>query len=186
MSHITSPLRPNSRPSSRSSIGRSASPSVSLSDDTGTCGKQVCGTLIDRVAVAIRTQMSTLKHNIRHQQAQLQSLENVILRGPRPLPPGVFNSPPRSPIELDQASTSGSPYMSQRLQKRNSFEILHSLAGPDSSLPLPRREERSRSFGEENDIREGIPTSHGTRSQSPTRTLSRTSPFFLAEPASVS
>ncbi|EPT01083.1 hypothetical protein FOMPIDRAFT_1036424 [Fomitopsis schrenkii] len=157
MSHITSPLRPNSRPSSRSSIGRSASPSVSLLDDT----------------VAIRTQMSTLKHNIRHQQAQLQSLENVILRGPRPLPPGVFNSPPRSPIELDQASTSGSPYMSQRLQKRNSFEILHSLAGPDSSLPLPRREERSRSFGEENDIREGIPTSHGTRSQSPTRTLSR-------------
>jgi len=63
--------------------------------------------------------------------------------------------------------------MSPRVQKRNSFEVLHGLAGPESSLPLPRREERSRSFGEENGIREGIPTSSWTRQQSPTRTLSR-------------
>ncbi|KAI0091600.1 hypothetical protein BDY19DRAFT_931298 [Irpex rosettiformis] len=33
--------------------------------------------------------MSTLKHNIRHQQAQLQSLENTIRSGPRPFPPGI-------------------------------------------------------------------------------------------------
>ena len=76
--------------------------------------------------------------------------------------------------------------MTPRLQKRNSFEVLHGLAGPDSSLPLPRREERSRSFGEENGIREGIPTASGTRSQSPTRTLSRTCPSFFAQPTSVS
>ncbi|KAH9832640.1 uncharacterized protein C8Q71DRAFT_713927 [Rhodofomes roseus] len=155
MSHLTSPLRPSSRPSSRSSNGRSASPSVSLSDD----------------AVAIRNQMSTLRHTIRHQQAQLHSLENTVLRGPRPLPLGMLNSPPRSPTELDLASTSGSTYMSPRLQKRNSFDILQGLAGPESSLPLPRRDERRLSFGEENGIREGIPS--GTRAQSPTRTLSR-------------
>ncbi|KZT69308.1 hypothetical protein DAEQUDRAFT_765615 [Daedalea quercina L-15889] len=157
MSYLTSPHRPSSRPSSRSSIGRSASPSISVQDDP----------------VAIRNQMSTLKHSIRHQQAQLQTLENTILRGPRPLPPGIFHSPPRSPTELDQMSTSGGQNMSPRLQKRNSFEVLHGLAGPESSLPLPRREERRPSFGEENGIREGIPTTSGTRSQSPTRTLSR-------------
>ncbi|KAH9911289.1 uncharacterized protein B0H18DRAFT_873249 [Fomitopsis serialis] len=157
MSYLTSPLRPSSRPSSRSSNGRSASPSVSLPDNP----------------VAIRNQMSTLKHTIRHQQAQLQSLENTILRGPRPLPPGIMNSPPHSPTDFDQTFASGSTYMSPRVQKRNSFEVLHGLAGPESSLPLPRREERSRSFGEENGIREGIPTSSWTRQQSPTRTLSR-------------
>ncbi|CCM02675.1 uncharacterized protein FIBRA_04780 [Fibroporia radiculosa] len=159
-----SPPRPNSRPSSRSSVrssGRSASPVVTLSDDT----------------VALRHQMSTLKHSIRHQQAQLQSLENQILRGPRPLPPGIMNSPPLSPTaELDQPPPTSPPTaFSPRMQKRNSFEILHSLAGPDSNLPLPlpKREDRRLSFGEENGIREGIPTSSGHRPPSPTRTLSR-------------
>ncbi|KZT07329.1 uncharacterized protein LAESUDRAFT_736553 [Laetiporus sulphureus 93-53] len=145
------PPRPNSRPSSRNSIGRSASPGITLSDDN----------------VAIRTQISTLKHSIRHQQAQLHSLENALLRGPRPLPPGILSSPPLSPDELDR------PPSPPRMQKRNSFDVLHGLAGPDSSLPLPRREERRRSFGEESGIREGIPTVSGMRVPSPTRTLSR-------------
>ncbi|RPD58985.1 hypothetical protein L227DRAFT_564427 [Lentinus tigrinus ALCF2SS1-6] len=128
-----------------------ASPVVTLGDET----------------VAIRHQMSTLKHNIRHQQAQLAALENTVLRGPRPLPPGIFNSPPMSPAELD--ATPPPP----RIARRSSFEALQGLAGPDSSLPLPRKGS-SLSFGEENGIREGIPTGSGSanRSSSPTRTLS--------------
>lgn len=75
-------------------------------------------------------------------------------------------------MELDLASGQPATY-NPRLQKRNSFEVLHGLAGPDSNLPLPRRDERRLSFGEENGIREGIPTMSGIRSYSPTRTLSR-------------
>ncbi|KAI0675534.1 hypothetical protein C8Q78DRAFT_1181567 [Trametes maxima] len=153
--HLASPLsppRPLSRPSSRGSIrsiGRSSSPSVSLGDDN----------------VAIRTQMSTLKHNIRHQQAQLAALEKEVLRGPRPLPPGIFNSPPMSPAELDSAPPSS---FTPRMARRSSYDALQGLAGPDSSLPLPRRESES-------SIREGIPTASGSgnRASSPTRTLSR-------------
>ncbi|KAI9062716.1 hypothetical protein FKP32DRAFT_1612463 [Trametes sanguinea] len=163
-SHLATPLsppRPTSRPSSRGSIrstGRSASPSVSLGDDT----------------VAIRNQMSTLKHNIRHQQAQLAALEKEVLKGPRPLPPGIFNSPPMSPAELESASPPSS--FTPRMARRSSYDALQGLAGPDSSLPLPRRDgERKLSFGEENGIREGIPTPSGSgnRASSPTRTLSR-------------
>ncbi|KAI0369739.1 hypothetical protein BV20DRAFT_1036247 [Pilatotrama ljubarskyi] len=153
--HLASPLsppRPTSRPSSRGSIrsaGRSSSPSVSLGDDT----------------VAIRHQMSTLKHNIRHQQAQLNALEKEVLRGPRPLPPGIFNSPPMSPAELDSAPPSS---YTPRIARRSSYDALQGLAGPESNLPLPRRDS-------ENSIREGIPTSSGSgnRASSPTRTLSR-------------
>ncbi|KAH9951083.1 hypothetical protein B0H21DRAFT_719399 [Amylocystis lapponica] len=155
-----SPARPPSRPSSRASarsVGRSSSPVVTLADET----------------LAIRNQMSTLKHSIRHQQAQLQTLENVVLRGPRPLPPGIMNSPPLSPSELDLPPDVQSTPFTRRLQKRNSFDILQGLAGPESNLPLPRRDERRASFGEENGIREGIPTASGKRSSSPTRTLSR-------------
>lgn len=121
--------------------------------------------------MAIRTQMSTLKHNIRHQQAQLATLEKEVLRGPRPLPPGIFNSPPMSPAELDAAAPPSS--YTPRIARRSSYDALQGLAGPDSSLPLPRRES-------ENSIREGIPTSSGSgqRASSPTRTLSRTSLFF--------
>ncbi|KAI0332752.1 hypothetical protein GY45DRAFT_1273463 [Cubamyces sp. BRFM 1775] len=161
--HLATPLsppRPTSRPSSRGSIrsaGRSSSPSVSLGDDT----------------VAIRNQMSTLKHNIRHQQAQLAALEKEVLRGPRPLPPGIFNSPPMSPAELDAATPPSS--FTPRIARRSSYDALQGLAGPDSSLPLPRRESERKLFGEENGIREGIPTPSGSgnRSSSPTRTLSR-------------
>ncbi|TCD69491.1 hypothetical protein EIP91_007421 [Steccherinum ochraceum] len=122
--------------------------------------------------------MSTLKHNIRHQQAQLNSLENTLLRGPRPLPPGALASPPFSPGELVESPPPPSSYTnghsgSSRMSRRNSYEVLQTLAGPDSSLPLPRRE--SRNFGEENGIREGIPMASPTkqRAASPTRTLSR-------------
>ena len=126
-----------------------------------------------RRAVAIRHQMSTLKHNIRHQQAQLHQLENNILRGPRPLPPGIFNSPPMSPAELDAATSSGAGATSPpRIARRSSYDALQGLAGPESGLPLPRRKP---SFGDENGIREGIPTGAGSsyRNSSPTRTLSR-------------
>ncbi|THH27176.1 hypothetical protein EUX98_g7007 [Antrodiella citrinella] len=124
--------------------------------------------------------MSTLKHNIRHQQAQLHSLENTLLRGPRPLPSGVFTSPPTSPNEFMESpppSAFGTNHTNHastsRVTRRNSYEVLQTLAGPESSLPLPRRE--SRNFGEENGIREGIPMSSPSkqRAASPTRTLSR-------------
>ena len=134
-------------------------------------------------SVAIRTQMSTLKHNIRQQQAQLHNLENTLLRGPRPLPRDIFNSPPYTTDELDQlypsshasvtSSSSSHPTPTAKLLRRSSFEVLSSLAGPDSNLPLPRRDKRSSSFGED-DIREGIPTSTPSkRSGSPTRSINR-------------
>ncbi|CAL1714336.1 unnamed protein product [Somion occarium] len=118
--------------------------------------------------------MSTLKHNIRQQQAQLHNLENTLLRGPRPLPPGTFNSSPLSP-EYDQFSPQPSSSSPTKMARRTSYEILSGLAGPDSSIPLPRRDTRSSSFGDENGIKEGIPTSGfgKLRPPSPTRTLSR-------------
>ncbi|KAJ3476541.1 hypothetical protein NLI96_g11085 [Meripilus lineatus] len=145
--------------------------------------------------------MSTLKHTIRQHQAQLHSLENTLLRGPRPLPPGILNSPPAlSPSELDSYMSISPPYSppnpgpssypangTPKLQKRNSFEVLSGLAGPDSSLPLPRRDSRGslrpqfgvnglNGAGEENGIKEGIPMgmSPSKRASSPTRTLSST------------
>lgn len=137
--------------------------------------------------------MSTLKHTIRQQQAQLHNLENTVLRGPRPLPPGMLNSPPMSPDELDlEQSPSpgrshshnpsvGSPSQAIKMQRRSSYEVLSGLAGPESSLPLPRQSGtgvRPGSYTEESpmSIREGIPfTSPSKRVSSPTRTLSRTS-----------
>lgn len=75
-----------------------------------------------RPAVAIRTQMSTLKHNIRHQQAQLATLEKEVLRGPPPAPsrhlqlasdvprrarrrsaPELVHAPDRAPEQLRRA-----------------------------------------------------------------------------------
>ena len=130
--------------------------------------------------------MSTLKHTIRQQQAQLHNLENNLLRGPRPLPPGVFISPPLTALELDgslptsSAASSGSASprasASAKLLRRTSFEVLQSLAGPESNLPLPKREQRALSFGEENGIQEGVPTSSPSkRAHSPSRSLHRTS-----------
>ncbi|KAJ7117806.1 hypothetical protein C8R44DRAFT_674170 [Mycena epipterygia] len=140
------------RPSSRSSVrssGRAPSPSVS-SDDP----------------VAVRNQVSTLKHTIRHQQAQLQTLENMLLRGPRPYPPEISDPlVPSSP----QNGTS-------KMQRRSSYDVLHGMA-PDSNLPLPRRDGPALE-----DFREGVPMSFNgspasppgfRRGGSPTRTLSR-------------
>ena len=150
--------------------------------------------------------MSNLRHSIRQQTAQLHNLESIVLRGPRPLPPGMINSPPPSPTE----SSSHSPYSHRsfdmslppssynqtsgmsNVSRRNSREHLHGLAGPESSLPLPRKESsrtRNVSGGVLDDgmdgIREGIPSSFGStssahphtpkRQSSPTRSLSRTS-----------
>ncbi|KAF7798725.1 hypothetical protein EIP86_009950 [Pleurotus ostreatoroseus] len=121
--------------------------------------------------------MSTLKHNIRQQQAQLHNLENALLRGPRPLPPGIFNSPAFTLEELEYSpydsstlytpsATSGasspSPSTAVKSLRRTSFEALQNLAGSDSNLPLPRRDHRSASFGDDGsvgEIREGIPLS---------------------------
>ncbi|KAI0761781.1 hypothetical protein BD413DRAFT_234975 [Trametes elegans] len=156
--HLASPFTPPrniSRPSSRGSIrstGRSSP--VTLADEN----------------VVIRNQMSTLKHTIRHQQAQLAALEKEVLRGPRPYPPGIFNSPPMSPAELDATNPPSS--FTPRMARRSSYDALQGLAGPESSLPLPRRDSKH-AFGEENGIREGIPSGSSHRSSSPTRTLSR-------------
>lgn len=121
--------------------------------------------------------MSTLKHSIRHQQAQLQNLENLLQLAPR-MPMSTLNtssSPPPSPLpDPDHPPTTPNG----KVRRRSSFDILHSLAGPDSSLPLPRREPGSLS---QDGIREGVPMDFGAglaspsykRQSSPTRTLSR-------------
>lgn len=116
--------------------------------------------------------MSTLKHSIRQQQAQLHNLENIVLRGPRPLPPDtsdiMLSSPPPSSFSPVPTAT--------KVKRRSSYDVLQGIAGPESSLPLPRRE------AEENGIQEGVPMSFGVgpssptsfkRASSPMRTLSR-------------
>ncbi|KDR80838.1 hypothetical protein GALMADRAFT_241310 [Galerina marginata CBS 339.88] len=151
-----------SRPSSRTSL-RAHSPSFSLDDP-----------------VAVRNQMSTLKHNIRQQQAQLNSLESIVRSGPRPYGPELTDdnyntmaassstSPPPSSFVPTTSQTS------TKMKRRSSHDVLLSLAGPDSSLPIPKRE-----LGDENGIREGIPSNYPAtptsykRGPSPTRTLSR-------------
>lgn len=135
--------------------------------------------------MAVRTHISTLKHNIRQQQAQLHTLENVVLRGPRPYPPGIMSShsPSSSTVDLSGESTApssfshGQPSTPTKLQRRSSFDRLHNIA-PDSSLPLPKRE----NMRAEGSIREGVPmefgvsdakSGHHKRVSSPTRTYSR-------------
>jgi hypothetical protein len=141
--------------------------------------------------VAVRNQMSTLKHSIRHQQAQLHSLENIILRGSRPLPPG-FMAPSHSPHPSSEDVLDISPcpvsyttsFSTPKMQRRSSFDVLQGLAGRESNLPLPRRESATPILKRDG-IREGIPMDFGgspvhamntKRMSSPTRTLSRMSP----------
>lgn len=157
--------------------------------------------------------MSNLRHSIRQQTAQLHSLESIVLRGPRPLPPGMINSPPPSPTDSffqpspphrnsDMSLSPPSPNMASSMNntsRRNSREHLYGLAGPESSLPLPRRDPsrtRNVSGGGLDDgmggIKEGIPSSFGStssaqfhtpkRQSSPTRSLSRTSPLHHKYP----
>lgn len=120
--------------------------------------------------------MSTLKHTIRHQQAQLHSLESHLLRSPRPLQD--FSDDMTSPNSPPPSSYNPTASTSTSVKRRSSYDILHSIAGPDSSLPLPKRDAL-----EENGIREGIPMAFGVssasptsykRASSPTRTLSST------------
>jgi len=129
--------------------------------------------------------MSTLKHNIRHQQAQLNNLETMLRAGPRPLPPP---SPPRSP-DLSEFPSPQSPPTAPtatKMQRRSSFDVLQILAGPDSNLPLPLpyRDGRGSPLKSDGSIPEGIPVDFGAgttspssykRMSSPTRTLSRMS-----------
>lgn len=143
--------------------------------------------LID--TVAIRNQVSTLKHSIRQQQAQLHSLENVILRGPRPLPPGFMTSSTHSRFPSEDVLDISHPpvaynnsFSTPKMQRRSSFDVLQGLAGPESNLPLPKRESITPILKVADGIREGIPLEFGggsphrdllKRISSPTRTLSR-------------
>ncbi|KAF5373336.1 hypothetical protein D9615_007383 [Tricholomella constricta] len=161
-----SPLKPihrdrsHSRNSSRTSVrsARPSSPSFSFDDP-----------------VAIRNQVSTLKHTIRHQQAQLHSLENILLIGPRGLQ-DTFNEM-TSPTSPPPSSYTPTASTSTKVKRRSSYDILHGIAGPESHLPLPKRD-----GPDENGIQEGIPMSFGVgpsspqsykRASSPMRTLSR-------------
>ncbi|KAF8872789.1 hypothetical protein CPB85DRAFT_1349380 [Mucidula mucida] len=136
---IPSPSPSRSRPSSRTSIrsGRAPSPALSLDDP-----------------VAVRNHISTLKHTIRHQQAQVHELENTILRGPRP----YADLPPDYPMMATAAS--------RRLAHipRHQRKLLQGIAGPER-------------LDEDSSIKEGIPMSFGN--SSPTRGLSRTPCSFL-------
>ncbi|KAI9458180.1 hypothetical protein BJY52DRAFT_1170283 [Lactarius psammicola] len=156
---LHSPSRPSSSASNRST--RARSPSLSLDDP-----------------VSVRHHMSALKHTIRHQQAQLQNLENHLQRTPRlPLTTNTTSPPSSPPPELSPSDlTPTTP--NRKIKRRSSFDVLQSLAGPDSNLPLPRRDPGSLS---QDGIREGVPMDFGAgpstqtykRQSSPTRTLSR-------------
>ena len=123
--------------------------------------------------------MSTLKHNIRHQQAQLNNLENIVRSGSRPNVPEFIED-----YHIMAASSSSMPPSSfvpngstpTKMKRRSSHDVLLSIAGPDSSLPLPKREPV-----DENGT-QGVPMTFGVSSasptlykrvSSPTRTLSR-------------
>jgi hypothetical protein len=130
--------------------------------------------------VAVRNQISSLRHSIRQQQAQVHNLENVILRGPRPYADISFSDSMSTP------SPASPPSATAKLPRRTSFEVLSGIAGPDSNLPLPTLQREMNGLDDNGGIREGIPMSFGAgsstpthhkRPSSPTRTLSRAS-FF--------
>lgn len=125
--------------------------------------------------------MSTLKHNIRHQQAQLNNLESIVRSVPRSYVPEVTEDY----HIMASSSTSSTPPSSFvpngstpiKIKRRSSHDVLLGIAGPDSSLPLPKRD-----AVDENGIQEGVPMTFGVSSgsptlykrvSSPTRTLSR-------------
>ncbi|KAJ7594278.1 hypothetical protein C8J56DRAFT_820792 [Mycena floridula] len=156
--------RPSSRASNSSRSFRAPSPSYSSKD------------LLED-PVAVRQQISTLKHTIRHQQAQVHVLENTILRGPRPY--ADLDSDRHTMAGVDLPPSSYATNAAKKVARRTSFDVLQGLAGPDSNLPLPSRRDVN---GNEDGIREGIPMNFGVgalsppsykRMSSPTRTLSR-------------
>jgi hypothetical protein len=182
------PSRPSSTASNRSTPSiRARSPSL-LPDDTGKSvplsrnrpGFYSAGAAsLPSNTVSIRHHMSTLKHSIRHQQAQLQNLENLLQLAPRmPMSINTSSSPPPSPLPPPDPSDHSATTPNRKVRRRSSFDILHSLAGPDSNLPLPRREPGQLS---QDGIREGVPKDFGVsptsqsykHRSSPTRTLSR-------------
>ncbi|KAF9038606.1 hypothetical protein BJ165DRAFT_1499150 [Panaeolus papilionaceus] len=177
-----------SRPSSRTSL-RAHSPSFSLDDP-----------------VAVRNQMSTLKHNIRQQQAQLNTLETIVRSGPRPLA-YTSSASAMSATDLTEealfastsstgeggknglsTSTNAPPSsfnapngLSTKMKRRSSHDVLQSLAGPESSLPLPKRDMSSASTEDLTStsprIQEGVPYPSSPpghkRASSPFRSFSR-------------
>lgn len=133
--------------------------------------------------VAVRNHMSTLKHNIRHQQAQLNNLENVVRNSPRPYVPELIEDHHPMASSSTSSSTPPSSFVpnvptTTKMKRRSSHDVLLTIAGPDSSLPLPKRDP-----ADENGIQEGVPVTFGVSSaspsslyrrvSSPTRTLSR-------------
>lgn len=162
--------------------------------------------------MAVRQHMSSLKHNIRQKQAQLNNLESIVRSGPRPYgselnddiytssstnlasSASVFqgmsstSSPPPPSSFIAPTGSSASP-TTIKIRRRSSHDVLQSIAGPDSNLPLPKRESI---IGEESlisggaGIREGIPMnfsiSNGAgynykRQSSPTKSLSSMFPY---------
>lgn len=132
--------------------------------------------------------MSALKHEIRQKQAQFNTLETLLLRGPRPLPP----SPPPNELNLPSTSTS----TSTKMPRRSSWEQLSGLiaSGPGSHIPLPlpthvNGRSSSSNIKQDDVIREGVPlefsvsslsssASTTRRAESPTRSMSRT--YYLS------
>lgn len=127
--------------------------------------------------------MSVLKHNIRHQQAQLQNLEQVAQQ--RSTWTGqsssgfdaAFGSPLSTANDLPPPSSFASP-QNFKVRKTSSHEVLQSMAGPESMLPLPMKDNV-------HVIKEGVPTMLGAelskgRPASPTRSLSSAYTLFFS------
>ena len=133
--------------------------------------------------VSIRNHVSSLKHTIRHQQAQLQNLETLLHRSSyfSSVNRSKRHSPPLLTSDLPPSSYPNFSLSSHVSLKRRSasLEALQNIAGRDSLLPLPKQDGVS--------IREGVPTDFASnssqdssrRSTSPTRSLSRTYKLFF-------
>ncbi|KAE9403481.1 hypothetical protein BT96DRAFT_990148 [Gymnopus androsaceus JB14] len=120
--------------------------------------------------VAVRNQISMLKHNIRHQQVQVSKLEILthiwsslssmastsnsslsLSLGSLPLPPSSYTS-------------AHSPTPTSKATRRTSYKVLQGIAGPDPGLPLPVNGHGRMNGGGNsldkinvNGIREGVP-----------------------------
>ena len=195
--------RSQSRASSRCSTRSFQQPAPSYSlDDPGTsplisvAGLQLndfsrCPLSTTFSAVSVRNHISVLKHSIRHQQAQLQSLEHAVQQraswsSPSPFIDvglGLSVASPLSAIS-DLPSYASSPPTFKMARRIPSYEVLQGMAGPESLLPLPLKDGQAGAGSNSSAgagsavgvIKEGVPTTLGaeirTRSNSPTRSLS--------------
>jgi hypothetical protein len=156
----------------------------------------------DVYTVALRSQISTAKHAMRQQAAQLARLEDELARSPRGLSASTSttSSFPASLPTLDlrapgdTSPTPPSSYSShmgkEKLARRASRDVLEEIAGPASNLPLPvtlpvgnprLNASTSSLVSDAQSIREGVPAEFAApksgpptrRTPSPTRTLSR-------------